>query len=172
MNRFALPIAGLAVLLGAGLGDAQAVTVERDYLLQPAANCQGALPNYETGLRKTPLAVKNIGTTSLYVTCGFTDISNPTAYGHVYVMASFVNNGSAAQTVNCTLVNGIINANYFPVTYIPKSVVVPAGEINVIEWDATADNGGEFMLPSLSCTVPGGVEVNFLEQTYTEDVGA
>ena len=57
-------------------------------------------------------------------------------------------------------------------TYIPKSVVVPAGEINVIEWDSTADNGGEFMLPSLSCSVPGGVEVNFLEQTYTEDVGA
>lgn len=163
------------VLVAAGAvmaGQAQAVTVTRDYLIQPTANCQGALPNYEGNLRKRPLAVQNQGVTSAYVSCGFQDINNG-GTGYSMVSSFFINNSSGSVTVNCTLVNGIWNPSFFPVSFFPKSVTISAGGIDLITWDATADNGGtNFVAPALSCNLPGGSEISIIQGVYPEDVGA
>jgi hypothetical protein len=154
------------------VGTADAATVNRDYLMQPASNCQGALPSYETGLRKTPIAIKNVGTAKMFVSCGFQDINN---FGANYnsIQPFFINNTGADVTVACTLVNGIFNPSYFAIGYFPKSVVVPPGNIGNLNWEKTTDNGGDaFVAPALSCALPPGVELNVIRHNLTEDVGA
>jgi hypothetical protein len=127
-----------------------------------AANCQGALPNFEGSIRKRPLGVQNEGTAASFVTCSFVNQYDSDAQGEIdYFDAYFINMGSAAATVTCTGVagfeTGVDNA------YISKSITVaPNATVHTLmHFDAT-DNGGESYYPlvSLSCRIPPGVGIN------------
>ena len=157
-----------ATLVG---GQAQAATILRNNLIQAVASCQGNLPNSEGSLRKRPLAVANEGTTSAFVTCGFQDINNNPS-GTQSVTVYFINNSAADVTVNCTLVNGILNAALFDITYLPKSIVVTAGNVNAVGWSAGADNEGtNFVAPSLSCALPGKTDLSLINHVFPEEIG-
>lgn len=153
-------------------GQAQAAPITRNYLIQPAANCQGNLPNSEGNLRKRPLAIANEGTSTAFVTCGFQDINNG-GTGTVSVTTWFINRSPAPVTVNCTLVNGIWGAPYFSVGFFPKSVTIaPAAPPTIIQWTAAADNAGSnFVAPSLSCALPAQTDLSLINHVFPEEIG-
>lgn len=127
-----------------------------------AANCQGALPNFEGAIRKRPLSVQNEGTTASFVTCSFVNQYDSDAVGEVdYFEAWFINKGTSEAIVSCTGVAGFeTGANN---TYMSKeTTVAPNSTVHaVMQFDAS-DNGGESFYPlvSLSCRIPPGVGIN------------
>lgn len=127
-----------------------------------AANCQGALPNFEGSIRKRPLGVQNEGTDASFVTCAFVNQYDSDAPGTIdYFDVFFVNNGSAAATVTCTAVAGFETG--IDNVYVSKSTTVAPGSTvhALLHFDET-DNGGEpyYPLVSLSCRIPPGVGIN------------
>lgn len=74
----AFALSGLALAPGAVMSiDADAATLPRVSATNPAGICQGALPAFETAIRKRPLAVQNEGDSTTFVTCSFTAQGGP-----------------------------------------------------------------------------------------------
>ncbi|MGY1459101.1 MULTISPECIES: hypothetical protein [unclassified Luteimonas] len=156
-----------AALLLASTGDALAADITR-FQIRAAVNvCQGSLPSFEGALRKRPLAIANEGTTGAFVGCSL-EANNMFNYERTSVAAIFVNRGAAAATVNCTLVNGLLNR--LTPTYFPKSATIaPRGEA-VLNWSAPEFPDG-FEFPNLNCSLPQGVEIGWISDVYPEPVG-
>ena len=77
MNRSILTLSLAVALTAATLSpNAQAVTVNRDYLSHGTANCQSALPVFDGNIRKRPAAVANEGTATAFVTCDSESIND------------------------------------------------------------------------------------------------
>lgn len=167
-THLAAGIAALIAMAGAA-GTASAATVTRDYLSHGTANCQGALPVFETQLRKRPAALANEGTSTAFVTCDLDSINN----GGTGTQAAgiFVTNRAGADgvTISCTLVDAVFTANAaFPKTSDP----IAAGAIGSVNWSAAGDNaGGNFAAPAISCGLPAGVDISFVRFVYPEEVG-
>ena len=167
-----------AVSLAAGLlsaGNASAVTQTRQFATNPTGICQGALPAFETAIRKRPLAVQNEGETNSFVTCSFTsqgnfgaNPSNPTGVT-MYLNTS----GGAAVSVTCTGVSGYQGgANQ----YITKTATLAAtGTQSTFAWSSADFTGAPAIFPSglfsVSCALPPGVAINDSYVTFVEDVG-
>jgi len=125
--------------------------------------CQGSLPSFEGALRKRPLAIANEGTSSSFVSCS---LHVPLGPGeNVGVLALFSNRSPSNQIVSCTLVDGIAPPypNNTPV-YQPKAILIEDGEYGILQWTAAGDNGGDpYDLPNLNCSLPAGIEINFVQ---------
>lgn len=146
---------------------ASAAPVLRDYTINATGNCNGALPSYEGALRKRPLAINNEGTATAFVSCSLPgDFFNE---GNNYVAAGFENTSAAAVSVTCTFVDGFSPPFSTP-QYIVKTVSVPAGGVNVLEWEPAA---GAIFTPNanLNCSLPPGAGINLIEVQYEEDNG-
>ncbi|MDQ3057569.1 MAG: hypothetical protein M3Q96_07520 [Pseudomonadota bacterium] len=170
MIRTTLSLAALAAGIAMS-GQAEAVTVNRDYLTHGAASCQAALPVFDTNIRKRPKAVANEGSSSAFVTCGFDEINNAgTGYSDVNVF--FINRSGVAKTVNCTFVDGIFDTVITP--SIVKSVVMPTtASPTALGVNAATDNAGNnFTAPAISCELPPGVEIGAVRGVFPEEVGA
>lgn len=100
--------------------------------------CQGALPVYDTEIRKRPLALRNEGDASAYVSCSLPSnvLANIIAYTYV------VNRNAAAVDVDCTFIAGVV-VEILPPDYYPLSVSAGPGVATLLEWDA-----GDYGLPS------------------------
>lgn len=136
----------------------------------------GALPAFETQIRKRPLAVQNEGNANSFVTCAFTSqggygasVTNPTSVV-VWVNAS----GGAEVTINCTGVSGYQDnpGNEF----IVKSVVAPASGSQVsLTWNAADFEGAPATFPygafAISCNLPSGGAINDSRMTFAEEIG-
>jgi len=170
MIRSTLSLATLAVGMAMS-GQADAVTVNRDYLTHGTASCQAALPVFDGNIRKRPKAIANEGTSSAFVTCGFESINNA-GTGFSAVTIFFINRSGVAKTVNCTFVNGIYDFAFSP--SLVKSVVMPTTRANVsLGVTAATDNAGtNFTAPAISCEIPAGVEIAAVKGIYPEEVGA
>lgn len=137
-----------------------------------AANCQGALPNFEGAIRKRPLGVQNEGTTASFVTCSFVNqydsgVQNQTVD---YFDAFFINKGTSAAVVTCTGVAGFETGA--DNTYISKEITVaPNSTVHTLMHFDANDNGGESFYPlvSLSCRIPPGVGINDTYVGYVFD---
>lgn len=168
MNKFINPIQCLtAALLVVGLAPvsgAEAATVFRNYSQNGGSACTGALPTYEGALRKRPKAIANEGTTTAFITCSaLHDGGGPTP---VAVNAWFTNRGTAAATVNCSMVDG---NDLSGSTTFPLSKVFAPGLFDGILWLPPV--GGFRRSVSLSCALPPGVELNFFGRGVEEEVG-
>lgn len=162
------------VTLAAGIvmsGQADAVTVNRDYFTHGAASCQAALPVFDGKIRKRPKAIANEGTGSAFITCDFDSINNG-GTGFTDINIFFINRSGVAKTVNCTFVDGIfdfvlspslVRSVAMPTTAVPTSLGVSA---------ATDNAGNNFAAPAISCEIPAGVEIGAVQGIYPEDVGA
>lgn len=168
---------GLALVIGAGFvsADAQAATSSRFFYSNPAGLCQGALPAFETQIRKRPLAVQNEGSSNSFVTCAFTSqgsygatTTNPTT-----IVVWFNAIGGADVTINCTGVSGYQTGNN---EYIPKSAVAPAsgGQVGMT-WSAADFEGAPANFPAgafaISCNLPPGGAINDSRMTFAEEIG-
>ncbi|MEP6634737.1 MAG: hypothetical protein ABJA62_11075 [Luteimonas sp.] len=150
---------------------AMAVTVQRVDVPMSTENCQAALPAFDGLIRHRPLAVQNEGTSNAFITCGFIGSNGATPQNYA-IEVLLRNDGSAAATVSCTLIDGRSNLND-PI-FLVKSVSVAAGSVAFpIVWTANLDNGGIlFHFPAVSCSIPPHVGIQATARFYNEDVGA
>lgn len=157
----------LALFTSHGLA-AHAADKQMEMAANAAANCQGALPAFETAIRKRPLAVQNEGSSPAFVTCSFVNEYDTADQRQIsYFGAYFTNTGNAATNVTCTGTAGYQTMS--GVTYISKSVQVPANASSQAPmFFMPADNGGNgyYPLVSISCNIPPGVGINDTYVSY------
>ncbi len=135
------------------------------------AFCQGALPAFDTEIRKRPLGVNNEGDSNAFVNCSIPIGHNPTAVENGVV--TLTNTNGTAVTANCTLVDGLApGVSQDPPGYYPKSLAIAAGDTGAIVWTP-----GEYQLSSFSpyqnfsCNLPPGVELNLVGNDYADSAG-
>lgn len=174
-SNSALAVSGLVLATVAGLTcmDAQAVEIGRRFSSNATGLCQGALPAFETAIRKRPLAVQNEGASTAFVTCSFTSQGSQIAGGLNPATAAifFTSQTGDDVTINCTGVSGRQNS---PNEYIPKSVVV-GGATGAIEWLAADFSGAPARFPSglfsVSCSLPPGAAILDTRVVFFEEIG-
>ena len=133
----------------------------------PVDVCQGALPAHEADLRKRPLGIINEGTTTRFVSCSLRAPLGNIEGGGVNVtqiILLLTNRAAAAQSVACTLVDGV--AAPFPsfaAIYLPKTVDIQPNGFAVINWFDFETTAGRYRLPNLSCALPPGAEINIVQ---------
>lgn len=129
---------------------------------QPTARCQGALPVFETQIRKRPLAVQNEGSRNTFVTCSFEfDSGNAVDFAATMVDTYFTNLSDEEADVTCTAVTGWQGGENEYVSF--TTPVAPEGEEQGnLFWVGDDFEGGglETGLVSISCALPPGVGVN------------
>lgn len=161
--KIATTFAGLALAVAAYSAPAVAQETIHANASQPAARCQGALPNFETGLRKRPLAVQNVGSAAMFVTCGF-EFDAGAAVGNTPLLVDtyFTNTTDADATVTCTAVAGWEGGD---TESINLEITIPAGgggdDGNIWVSDTDFETGAMASgLVAFSCRLPGGVGIN------------
>lgn len=117
--------------------------------------CQGALPAFDTQIRKRPLAVRNEGTQGAFVSCS---LSGEEDVAHDFAQFVFTNSTGAEATVGCTVVTG---RAVFDTMYYPRSVDIPAGGTHsiAISFDNATDMAN---LVNSSCLLPPGVQLDYI----------
>lgn len=159
--KLATTIAGLTLAVAAAYSTPSVAQEIHANASQPAARCQGALPAFETAIRKRPLAVQNEGTISSYVTCSFEfDAYEAIDNSALMVDLYLSNNTDADVSVTCTAVAGFQGGT---VEYSSQTVDIPAGESGGNPYWVDTDFAGGGMasgLVSVSCNVPSGVGIN------------
>jgi len=162
---------GMALLCSAlfGLvmaGDSNAATVA------PTAaavdRCQPALPTYEGSIRKRPKAVQNEGTTTAFVTCGFSgDNFSSGANGIYYAAVLLINNTDSPLQVTCTLVPGrhatVVGG------FLPKTSTIDPGDPNGgLGWHYPDYDDGRFgVTAAVSCSLPPGAGISEVLSYFT-----
>lgn len=157
--KLATTIAGLTLAVAAAYSTPTAAQDLHANASQPTARCQGALPAFETAIRKRPLAVQNEGTIATYVTCSFEfDAYEAIDNSALLLDTYFVNNTEGDVEVTCSAVTGWAGGSN---EYVSSSVTIPAGgtfEDANLFWfaDDFAGNGMATGLVSMSCRLPQG----------------
>lgn len=177
MNRYAITLGAVVAAAGVfGSGAVNAAEIEALHFNQAVgAMCQGALPNYEGSFRKRPLAIKNEGSSSAFLTCGVSTQFDDVTGGVPFVELVVTNRNAVDTSISCTLVDGIIDPLIGFADYFPQTISVVAGEPAAFEWDANGGGGTfdpVFGFPALSCNVPANVEINREAHIYLEEIGA
>lgn len=147
---------------------------DRLFTTNPAGICQGALPVFETAIRKRPLAIQNEGATTTFITCSFAsqgganqDVRNPTE-----VLVYFNNTSGKAVSLSCTGVTGYATR---PGHYVVKEVKLGAdGAQGHLSWKAADFGEKEPYFPSglfsISCGLPPGAAINDTYVVFSEEV--
>ncbi|MBJ7576000.1 hypothetical protein [Luteimonas sp. MC1828] len=158
----------LALAAAGAATSAAAATQVREDAAMASANCQAALPAYEGLIRKRPLGVFNEGSSSAFVTCGFPGKRDRVVYSF-YISAE--NTTNARVDIDCTLVHrwGLPGS---PAQYLPKRIhLIPNGSGGPT-WRSVFENDNiPFAMASVSCNLPPGTGLNYLENWYLEDIG-
>lgn len=162
---FAASIA--ATLLAVALPPAMAATDTRYQTAQGGVACKPTDMVVNTGIKAKSTGLRNEGTASTFVVCGFESSNSRTDFGTIQglTIGMFGLNGTSA-TVSCTAVNGAPDA---PPIYATKSVATHAnGTVALLNFDAS-DFGGTAgdALPasdywSLTCTLPSKSSIGYL----------
>ncbi|MEO6250913.1 MAG: hypothetical protein ABIO59_09580 [Luteimonas sp.] len=169
MNRMNVVLAAATVLTGlVASGGANAVTVSRVDFSHASGFCQGALPSFDTNIRKRPLAVANEGTATAFVSCSMEKERNDAKITEATLKV--FNRGTASADVSCTLVHGFQSS--FSPTYISKTATVDAGGSAFISWLPVDNAGANYSWLNWSCSLPPGTDIGYGYVRYTEDVGA
>lgn len=156
-----MPIpAALALGLFALSSTASAEIIDKDYFINPAGNCNGALPSFEGALRKRPQAIRNEGGSNAFVTCSIPRSAFDD--GFTRVGAYFTNGSETEQTINCTLVDGWALAE---TGFYPRSLVLTAGDTDFLVWEGVEfelENGKFSSWINFSCNLPVSTEINIV----------
>ncbi|MGY0652688.1 hypothetical protein ACW7GZ_12685 [Luteimonas sp. A537] len=161
--KLATTIAGLTLAVAATYSIPATAQSLHANSSQAVARCQGALPAFETAIRKRPLAIQNEGSQASYVTCGFEFDSGAAVNNSSFLIDTyFTNSTDAAVTVACSGVTGYAGGEN---EYVSLSVEIPAngsGEDANLYWfdEDFAGGGMETGLIAISCQLPAGVGIN------------
>jgi len=179
MNLVRTSLSSLIIVAGAlAPGQAQAATEVRQFVSHAAGTCQGALPAFETAIRKRPLSVQNEGDQVAFVTCSLTSqgsLAGQSPANPIAVDFLLSNTSSTAVEVTCTGVSGGIQEP--AIQYLVKQVTVfPAGgAVAFMSWRRNDFPGGPEHFPggmfSVSCALPPGVGINESRVSFFEEIG-
>ena len=136
--------------------------------------CQGALPAFAGTLRARPLALQNEGAVTAFASCSpaYNDFTENDE-GASAVNLRLVNNGGVAVAVTCTLVDGSASALGAAI-YLPAVVNVPAGATATLSWDPMdypAPQPESVLRPNVSCALPPGVGIGYINMFYQRQIG-
>lgn len=133
---------------------------------QATAICQGALPAFETQIRKRPLALQNEGDVNSFVTCSFNNPGNNAGGSRISSVTVYLQNAAAgARTVSCTAVNTAAGADADETLYATRSIQVPrdAGGSTALEFVSGDFPGAPILMPgdsvSVSCNLLPGTGI-------------
>ena len=166
MNRLPSPtiplLAATLLFAAAWAPPAEALRVTA----QAAAACQGALPAFETAIRKRPLAVQNEGDAPAFVTCALTNPGTSNGVTRIQSGQVYVQNlGSVTRSVSCTAVNSSASAAPAPAAYLTRTLQVPPSTTASTAFSFAAADfaGAPILLPGdtfgVSCSLPPGVGI-------------
>jgi hypothetical protein len=163
MNSLASTI--VTSVIGAALmSPAQAVTKYHDLQSGPVSRCQSASAIYDASLARKALAMQNIGTASIFVTCAFeferiVDHLGPsdTPIGFNQLDIYFTSQAAAAITVKCTAVTSYETGNN---QYSSKSVLLTQGVQDYLMWSLPDFPLGFDGLIAVTCMLPPGAAIN------------
>jgi hypothetical protein len=163
--KLATTIAGLTLAVAAAYSTPATAQEFHSNASQPAARCQGALPAFETAIRKRPLAVQNEGTAASFITCGFEfDAAEAINNAAVLVDTYFSNNTGAPVVVRCTGVTGWAGGENefvsFQTTIEANGSGTETGGNLFWEEGDFAAGGMSTGLIAISCNLPPGVGIN------------
>lgn len=150
-----------------------AAEISRSLYFNAGYACQGATLASVAALRTRPLATMNEGTTTAYLTCV---LPNGGAVGSIRTMAlggHISNTNNVPVTVTCTLADGF-QANSGPnVEYLPVTIDIPAGgQRPFVFFPQDLGKGWvQFVQPNLSCGLPPGTGLTYLDLVYAEEIG-
>jgi hypothetical protein len=149
---------GLAVLVaGSALAlstNADAATQRATYVTATAA-CSGPIPSSDGALRRSPIGIRNTGTSNVFISCSVpADFVGDLATGIVEV--HFENFGSVEATVNCTLTAGNRFGGFGSVA---GSTVMAGGADSYVGW-SNVDKHHAWGSYNFSCILPPDVEIN------------
>jgi hypothetical protein len=159
---FPLSAALVAVSCAIGMSTAGAEEITRQ---NATGICQGALPAFDTQIRKRPLAIRNEGTQSSFVSCS---LAGTGLEEHNSVEIVFTNSSPVSVDVNCTVVSGRATFGAPPLFY-PRVVTLAAGSSNSIvhEFDNAVDPAN---LINSSCILPAGVSLDYIRHDSNDPV--
>lgn len=145
---FAALVASQAALAG--------TTVTVSNRVNAAGPCQGALPAFAGTLRARPLALRNEGSSPVFVSCS---VGSHNDNRHANISLYF--SATTEVTVDCTVVTGRIlsggsNATY----YTGTAIVSPAGGGSMLVTFPETDAASAFV--NANCTLPPGAELNYI----------
>ena len=130
--------------------------------------CQGALPAFDTQIRKRPLGVNNEGDRNAFVSCSIPIGYNPDTVDNGVV---FVTNRNVVPViVSCTLVDGVVaEIGVGAPGFYPQTIAALPGVATPIVWDP-ADHELESFHPyqNYTCNLPPGVEINVVGNDYSD----
>lgn len=133
---------------------------------QGTAICQGALPAFETQIRKRPLALQNEGDASAFVTCSFNNPGINSGGTRISSITVYLQNAAAgSRTVSCTAVNTGPGADTGAALYATRSIQVPrnATGSTALQFASSDFPGAPFLLPgesvSVSCNLLPGIGI-------------
>lgn len=158
MPRF-LPLPSLALFaLCAGIcPHAGAVTVLSDS--GPANYCRPALPVFDAQVRTRPLAIRNEGSSPVFISCAMPTESLPGGInrtGNFFIDVrhdSPVNTGSDSIEIACTAISG--DTGFTALQAVTRSHTLSPGESATLSWQPSNFPEGEMLRAmSFSCVLP------------------
>lgn len=158
-------IATFGTLLAASLGMAAPGNALAETTRQNATGmCQGALPAFDTQIRKRPLAVRNEGTQGAFVSCSLAGIDGEV---HRSVEIVFTNSTAATAQINCTVVSG---RTLGPAPqYYTRTVSAPAGLFaGIVHYFDTAVDPANMI--NVSCQLPPGTSLDYIRYDSVDPV--
>lgn len=161
--------AAATVVVSALPAPAHAAKVSRTYLINAAGNCNGALPAFETALRKRPTAITNEGASPAFVSCSLPgDFQND---GTELFFMAFTNTNATPVTFNCTYVDGQASG-FSGSRFYPKSITLQASGPGFAQWVPSEEGQTIFRnYANVSCALPPGVELNSVQTYFSEENG-
>jgi hypothetical protein len=163
-HHHSIAIGGLALGLAIVLtpGAAHAYFQSRVLIANPVSYCQAALPVFDGNIRKRPLALRNEGQGSAFVTCSFTAEGGTSSSLHYVRLRVSGSPFRGQDDIGCT---GVTSAAGYDNQYVTKTFSPSVLDTNtVFEWvpddfDFEFDfipGGGLF---SVSCQLPPGAAI-------------
>ncbi len=170
MNTKMLAIA--TALIGATLGmarPAQAVTISKPMLIDPAMACQLSLPTIDTAVRPRATGYRNEGASGTFMICGTAYFSNSVNIATNLLLQMVAFDGATHENVSCTAVNRQSAGGGEVFSTKTTTVNAAGGSFSWVPADLNNFNG---FTNSVTCNVPPGVAVTAVRLVFPDDVGA
>lgn len=150
--------------------NATAATSTRGEVQMAAGLCQPFVPTNE--IRYSATGMRNAGTSTVYAICSlagtwYADSENG---GASYISLKVRNTATAPQSVSCTARPGYAYGATNNQLSMPLTLTIQPGGFQSFSWNSTTA-GGRMRNPNFTCALKPGIEIQYAERTYSEDVG-
>ena len=164
-------LAAASAFLGMAMGmaqPAQAVTISKPMLIDPAMACQLSLPTIDTAVRPRATGYRNEGAAGTFVICGTAYFSNSVNIATNLLLQMTAFDGATHASVSCTAVNRQSSGS--DAVFSTKLLDVGASGAS-FSWVPADLNNFNGFVNSVTCNVPPGVAITAVRLVFPDDVG-